>query len=79
MKVADILLTANDLREMLHLPEGTEVIGCRDAAGLGTIVLRVSHPDLGYVGEGQVVPRVNPTVSYTVHEAREYHFDGWGQ
>jgi len=84
MKVADFRVSANLLREVLYLPDGTEIIGVRGGQGLGEVIIRITHPDLRDVAERFPVPYVDPHINTRTEysglgRVEIPYFAGWGQ
>jgi len=63
----------------LRLPPGTVVLACSDGdfwnKGLGTIRLKVEHPDLKEVEDGGLIPICDPKW----RRQDDVVFEGWGQ
>ncbi len=63
------------LRQLLNLPEDTELIGSLECQQWHAVRLLIEHPALHPVKEGEYYPPVNPTF----HRQAEVVFEGWGQ
>ena len=72
---AEFLVSYDLLREVMQMPEGTQVLGVRDGGFPGApFVIRVSHPDLPLCALGET-----PTIEPLVHCARwDWNVDGGG-
>ena len=62
------------LRQLLNLPEETDMIGMGDSSAWHIASFVIEHPDLPAVKEGQLVPTVDPQF----RRQPEVVFEGWG-
>lgn len=76
MKMARFLVTPELLRELLHLPRGTEIVGAE--MDHHDIAVTIEHPDLRDVElvEGERLPLIRPTFR---READVVLLVDWGQ
>ena len=76
MKRARLLISGELLREVLHLPFGTEILGSGNYTN-GVVEVFVEHHDLKDVAlvEGECPPLVSPRFK----KQEEVVFLGWGQ
>jgi hypothetical protein len=77
VKIARFLITPEFLREVLHLPAGTDIVGASCHYPLH-VELVVTHPDLPDVtlAQGESPPLVAPTF---IRQDHEVMFVGWGR
>ena len=75
-RIARMLIAGELLREILHLPVATEIIGSGAYHG-GTVEVFVSHPDLRDIPfqEGVCPPLIRPTFM----RQEPVIFEDWGQ
>lgn len=75
MGYARILVSAELLREALHLPRDTNILFAKMEAGFN-VELTVSHPDLvGGPSPGELPPMATPTF----RKQEPIVFEGWNQ
>jgi len=79
-KLGILLVPYRVLRELLVLPEGTQILGVRDQVLVEGLEIKVEHPDLKPVPEMDKIPSV--TAIFEEKHFDKVHFrsfKGWSQ